>query len=189
VWLKINRPNQLKISPLAVVPQANRRGRMILDLHFPVLRQANEHGRKHKRKRTIQDVLQRSVNETTVSLAPIPPIKELGNVLKRLLRFMQEVPPEEHIQFSKVDLADVYWCMIVEQDSRYNFAYTLPILPGKPTKIIIPSSLQMGWSESPGYFCAATESVWDIAQKWIEDGYHLPNHNLEAFTTPTSAAR
>jgi hypothetical protein len=46
-WLRDNLPAQLKISPLAVVPQANRRGRMILDLSFPVLRQAiNKHGRK-----------------------------------------------------------------------------------------------------------------------------------------------
>jgi len=30
------RPRQLKISPVAVVPQRNRRGRIILDLSFPV---------------------------------------------------------------------------------------------------------------------------------------------------------
>jgi hypothetical protein len=31
------------------------------------------------------DILQASVNDTTVKLAPEPPVKELGNVLKRLL--------------------------------------------------------------------------------------------------------
>jgi hypothetical protein len=30
------RPSNLKISPMAVVPQKNRRGRLILDLSFPV---------------------------------------------------------------------------------------------------------------------------------------------------------
>jgi hypothetical protein len=39
-WLKENLPAQLKISPLAVVPQANRRGQIILDLSFPVLRKS-----------------------------------------------------------------------------------------------------------------------------------------------------
>ena len=36
--LKGNLPANLKISPVAVVPQINRRGRIILDLSFPVFR-------------------------------------------------------------------------------------------------------------------------------------------------------
>jgi hypothetical protein len=40
------RPKNLKVSPLAVVPQRNRRGRMILDLSFAVRR-----GRSQGRKR------------------------------------------------------------------------------------------------------------------------------------------
>jgi hypothetical protein len=47
----------------------------------------------------------------------------------------------------------------------------------------------MGWTESPGYFCAATESVRDIAQKWIDGGEDLPTHGFEDYTTPTKAAR
>jgi CCR4-NOT transcriptional regulation complex NOT5 subunit len=85
-WLKDNLPAQLKISPLAVVPQANRRGRMILDLSFPVLRKDKQsRGRKRKRAREARDVLRASVNDSTIRLAPEAPVKELGNVLKRLL--------------------------------------------------------------------------------------------------------
>jgi hypothetical protein len=80
--LKENLPPKLKVSPLAVVPQANRRGRMILDLAFPVLRQGKGKGKKRKR---VQEVLQESVNDSTVRMAPEAPVKELGNVLKRLL--------------------------------------------------------------------------------------------------------
>jgi hypothetical protein len=80
--LKKNLPPKLKVSPLAVVPQANRRGRMILDLAFPVLRQGKGKGKKRKR---VQEVLQKSVNDSTVRMAPEAPVKELGNVLKRLL--------------------------------------------------------------------------------------------------------
>jgi hypothetical protein len=83
-WLKKNMPSQLKVSPLAVVPQQNRRGRMILDLAFPVLRQPKE-GKGRKRRRTPNDVLKESVNDSTVRMAPEGPVKELGNVLKRLL--------------------------------------------------------------------------------------------------------
>lgn len=80
--LKENLPPKLKVSPLAVVPQRNRRGRMILDLAFPVLRQEKTKGRKRKQE---QEILQPSVNDTTVRLAPTAPVKELGNVLQRLL--------------------------------------------------------------------------------------------------------
>jgi hypothetical protein len=188
-WLKENPPAKLKISPLAVVPQANRRGRMILDLSFPVLRQDRKRGRKKQRGREPRDILKDSVNDTTVRLAPDVPVKELGNVLKRLLRFMQEVPAEEHIQLSKIDLADGYWRMIVEETSRWNFAYVLPGPPGGPTRIVIPSALQMGLMESPGYFCAATESVRDIAQKWIDSNETLPNHAFEGFMSTEAPRR
>jgi hypothetical protein len=123
--LKAKMPPQLKVSPLAVVPQQNRRGRMILDLSFPVLRQAR--GKKRKRRaREEREVLKESVNDSTVRLAPEAPVKELGNVLSRLLRFMQEVPAKEEIHFAKIDLAGGYWQMIVEKSSRWNFAYVLP---------------------------------------------------------------
>jgi hypothetical protein len=187
-WLKDNLPAKLKISPSAVVPQANRRGHMILDLSFPVLRQNRQRGRKQQRGCEAHDILKESVNDTTVHLAPDAPVKELGNVLKRLLRFMQEMPTEEHIQLSKIDLADGYWRMIVEETSPWNFAYVLPGPPGELVKIVIPSALQMGWMGSPGYFCSATESVRHIAQKWIDSSTTLPNHSFEKFMSTESPA-
>jgi hypothetical protein len=65
-------------------------------------------------------------------MAPEEPVKELGNMLSCLLRFMQEVPAEEHIMFSKIDLANGYWRMIVEKESSWNFACVLPGRPGSP---------------------------------------------------------
>jgi hypothetical protein len=115
---------------------------MILDLSFPVLQQAT--GKEKKRKRGEREVLHDSADDTTVRMAPEKPVKELGNVLSPLLRFMQEVPAEEHILFSKIDLADGYWRMVVEKDSRWNFAYVLPGRPGSPLRLLIPSALQMG---------------------------------------------
>jgi hypothetical protein len=95
---------------------------------------------------------------------------------------MQEVPPEEHILFSKIDLADGYWQMIVEKKSRWNFAYVLPAgRPGRPLRLVIPKALQMGWNESPAYFCAATETTRDIAQTWIDE--EKPVHVMEPVGT------
>lgn len=145
-------PPQLKVSPLAVVPQLNRWGWMILDLSFPVLRQSKGKGSKQK-KREDRKILKESVNDSTARLPAGAPVrKELGNVLSRLLRFMYEVPPEEEIHFAKIDLADGYWHMIVEEESRWSFAYVLPGPVDAPIRLVIPSALQMGWNKSPAYF-------------------------------------
>eukprot|EP00978_Attheya_sp_CCMP212_P032716 scaffold128989_cov79-Attheya_sp.AAC.1 len=101
--IKNNPPSRLKISPLAVVPQVNRRGRVILDLSFPVHRA----GAKGSRK--LGPIIQESVNDTTVPLAPLAPVNELGKVLLRLLHFMRQVPDGESINFSKIDFSDGFW--------------------------------------------------------------------------------
>ncbi len=43
-----------------------------------------------------------------------------------------------------------------------------PQAPGEPTRLIVPTSLQMGWVESPPYFCAASETARDVAVEYIE---------------------
>jgi hypothetical protein len=65
-------------------------------------------------------------------------------MLPRLLDFMSSPPAEEHIYFSKMDLADGYWWMVVEEEQRWNFAYIMPTPPGEPIKLVIPRTLQMG---------------------------------------------
>jgi hypothetical protein len=62
------RPSNLKISPLAVVPQKDRRGRLILDLSFPVY---PERTRANSRLQP----LQQGVNDTTTRLAPDAPVR------------------------------------------------------------------------------------------------------------------
>eukprot|EP00986_Skeletonema_menzelii_P015471 scaffold11865_cov248-Skeletonema_menzelii.AAC.1 len=42
-----------------------------------------------------------------------------------------------------------------------------PAGPGEPSRILIPTSLQMGWVESPGYFCAASETARDVADTYV----------------------
>jgi hypothetical protein len=128
--------------------------------------------------------MQKWVNDSMVRLAPEAPVKELGNVLPRLLDLMVTIRVEEHIQFAKMDLADGYWCMLVAPESRWNFASVMPMAPGIPTHLVIPSALQMGWNKSPAYFCATTETVHDVAQTWIDAGTRQPWHPMESFTTP-----
>ena len=139
--LKKSTPLHLKLSPVAVMPQRNRRGRIILDLSFPVLRASK--GRGRKRGRAPEEVLQESVNATTESLSPEEAVRNLGKVLPRLLCFLQESPQETPVLLSKLDLADGFWPMKVPEEHIYNLAYVFPDLPGEPTCIVIPSALQM----------------------------------------------
>lgn len=174
--VKANMPANLKISPLAVIPQTNRRGRLILDLSFGVRRSSG--GNKG-------EIIQASVNDTTTKLSPPEPIKELGQVFPRILKFMATTPTDDTVMFSKIDLSDGFWRMIVDSKDSWNFAYVLPDPPGSPIRLVIPHALQMGWAESPGYFCAATETGRDLMQALIDAETKLPPHPLESYMTPT----
>jgi hypothetical protein len=52
---------------------------------------------------------------------------------------MATVPAEEHIHFSKLDLADGYWRMRVTREERWNFAYVMPAKPGEELIVVVPS--------------------------------------------------
>jgi hypothetical protein len=73
LWEDLNRlhPSNLKILPVAVVPQVGRQGQIILDLSFPVYQDVNG----------VVTAIQASVNDTTVLTAPSLPVKEIGKVL------------------------------------------------------------------------------------------------------------
>jgi hypothetical protein len=60
------------------------------------------------------------------------------------------------------------WRMVVEPEARWNVAYVMPSARGEPVRLVIPRAVQMGWNESPAYFCATTETARDVAQSWID---------------------
>ncbi len=69
--------------------------------------------------------------------------------------------------------------MACEAGEEYNFAYVLPQKKGKPITLVVPTSLQMGWVESPPYFCAASETVRDVATEYCETSVgSLPQHKF-----------
>ena len=47
----------------------------------------------------------------------------------------------------------------------------------------------MGWTESPGYFCAATETGRNILQALMDAKVQLPPHQFNSFITPATPAR
>jgi hypothetical protein len=173
--IKDNLQPTFKISPVAVIPQAGRRGRIILDLSFAV-RLDQKLGQRRPGV-----VLQEAVNDTTVPLAPKKPVREIGKVLPWLLEFMAVAPAGQKILLSKVDLSDVFWQIIVEEAARWFFCYVMPCPPGSPICIVIPSASQMGWMESPQYFCTATETGRDFIQWLADQKIDCSPHPLEKY--------
>ena len=192
-------PKHLKISRLAVIPQANRRGRLVLNLSAPVVMGGTEGSRKNRtRKRQHQSEpksndakrrrIQPSVNETTVEAPDQASVKALGTALRAILMFMFEVDPDWVIDWNKIDLSDGFWRMIVEAGMEYNFVYQLPPRPGDTeTYYVIPSSLQMGWKNSPAYFCTATEAGRELLKRLlaftVDSGIDVP-HRHEQHCVP-----
>jgi hypothetical protein len=97
---------------------------------------------------------------------------------------MATTPDGKTVMFSKIDLSDRFWRMIVKKEDCWNFAYFLPDPPGSPIRLVIPHALQMGWAESPGCFCAATETGRDLMQALIDAKVDMLEHSLEDFMLP-----
>ena len=59
----------------------------------------------------------------------------------------------------------------------------LPQKEGKPVHLVIPALLQMGWIESPGYFCAASETGRDVTESYAQSAIgSLPAHKFLMYT-------
>ena len=147
---KHNTPANLKCSPIAAIPHKSRQFRMILDLSFEL---------------KVNQSRLKSVNDSSnKALAPHEAIYELGNVIPRIICMATAPDTGVPILFSKIDLKYGYWHMVVNSHESWNFAYVLPpVNPDNPPELVRSDALQMGWSESPAFFCAATETTRDIA--------------------------
>jgi hypothetical protein len=109
---------------------------------------------------------------------------ELGNVLPQIIYAMGTAPLSKGpLLFSKLDIKDGYWCMVVPEDDEWNLAYVLCKLdPNEEMILVIPSSLQMGWTDSPAFFCAASETAHDVEEALAAKPQgSLKPHFLEPF--------
>ena len=78
--------------------------------------------------------------------------------------------------------------MDAEEGTEWSFAYVLLQSPGKPIYLVVPTSLQMGWVESPLFFCAASETAWDVARDYCETKIEtLPPHKFTNYVTRNQA--
>lgn len=155
-WMDIrdNPPVQLKISPISMIPHKSRKYRTILDLSFSL--RLKDGGRIP------------SVNEASIKSAPKGSIDQIGHSLSRIIHAMADASEDAKVFMAKWDVKDGFWRMDCQEGEEWNFAYVLPEHGRASTKLVVPRSLQMGWIESPPYFCAASETARDVAEAYIE---------------------
>ena len=152
--IKHNPPPQLKISPIAMIPHKSRKYRAILDLSFSL--------------RLEDGTSVPSVNEASVKTAPRGAIDQMGHTLQRIIHAFAQADPDAKIFMAKWDIKDGFWRLDCAEEEDWNFCYVLPQPPGEPIKLVVPKALQMGWIESPPYFCAASETGRDVATQYAE---------------------
>ena len=163
--IKDNLPPQLKILPIAAIPHKSEAFWLILDLFFCL--QLKNRGFLYL------------VNNATVKMAPKGALDQLGHALSCIVHAFAKANDEDKIFMAKWDIKDGFWRMDCEAGEEFNFAYILPQEEGKSTTRVVPKSLQMGWVESPLYFCVATKTARDIASNYCDNPTgSLPCHNL-----------
>lgn len=147
----------MRISPMGVVPQRNRRPRVIVDYSFF------------------------EVNDDTNKLAPQDSM-QFGKALERILRSIVNADPKfGPVHLIKVDIADGFYRIWLNATDIPKLAVSIPNLgPTDETLVALPLSLPMGWQQSPAYFCAATETVADMANQRLHQWHKTPPHRLEA---------
>ena len=147
--IKDGPPAEFKVSPIVMIPHRSHLFQSILDLSF-ALRLKNG------------DILP-PVNASSVKTAPQGTIDQLGHSLMRMIHAFAQADKEVKICMAKWDMKDGFWQLDCALGEEWNFTYVLPQAEGEPIKLVIPTSLQMGWIESPPYFCAASETARDVA--------------------------
>ena len=166
--IKNQLPKSLKISPVAMIPHKSRQYRCILDLSFDI---------------NYKNIKTTNVNATTNKLAPQKSMANLGSVLERFIHVLaNNADSQLPFVFCKIDIKDGFWRMVVSTINSWNFCYTIPPAKNTPIEdieIVVPESLQMGWTDSPPYFSAATETARDIIGWLSTSPTPLPPHPLE----------
>ena len=125
----------LRLSPPGVVPQRNRRARLISDLSFY------------------------SVNDDTLQLAP-PESMQFGRALQRVIHSIVFANPAYGpVYLIKVDLSDGFYRVWLNLRDIPKLALVLPPLTDSTEPLVaLPLALPMGWVESPPWFSVVTET-------------------------------
>ena len=95
-------------------------------------------------------------------------VKALGTAMGSILFYMFDTCSSWEIDWHKIDLSDGFWRMIIEEGKEYNFVFQLPMRPGDMERhYVVPASLQMGWKNSPAFFCTGMETTRELIKRLL----------------------
>jgi hypothetical protein len=145
----------LRLSPLGVVPQHERRPRIICDYTYY------------------------GVNQDTYPDAP-PEAMQFGRTLQRLLLKLASANPiYGPVYMAKYDMSDGFYRLQISLDSILPLAVMLPSMDQEDPLIALPLVVPMGWTEAPPSFSTTTETATDLANWELDSGTDLLPHRLE----------
>ena len=154
----------IRLSPLGVVPQRDRRPRTICDYSFS------------------------QVNEETAAVAPFDSM-QFGRALSRVLHTIAHANPRYGpVWLSKIDVSDAFYRIPVKPEDVLKLGVVFPSSPEEEQLVCFPPTLPMGWVHSPPYFTAASETIADLSNNMdAKTRAALPPHRLEeiADTAPS----
>ena len=135
----------IRLSALSLVPQQNKRDRMIPDYSFF------------------------GVNEDTVPIAP-PQAMQFSQTLKWLLQRIHRANDViGSVYMSKIDLSGGFYRLWLRPENTLKLAVLFPSHQSEVPLVGIPLTNPMGWCLLPLNFSACTETVADLATASLEN--------------------
>jgi hypothetical protein len=177
-------PPNLKILPVALVPQARRRGGIILDLSFSVYQEVDG----------VVTITQKSVNETTVLTAPAIPVKEILVIDSRdcyNFAYVLPQPAGEPLRLVIPAAVRMGWikspglfCAVTEsaRDLTQHFVDSTVPLPPDPVDTSYESLMSLAGHAltlSPSYYRSTlmTSATGDTVVRWNPPPHHSESSN------------
>jgi hypothetical protein len=112
---------------------------------------------------------------------------QFGRALERIItQVVHSDPRFGPVKFIKIDLSDGFYQIFVNATDIPKLGVAFPTLSGEEPLVAFPLALPMGWTESPPYFCAFTETIADVANERILKWRRPPRHPLERAANTTS---
>jgi hypothetical protein len=153
----ISHHQDLRLYPLGVVPQHDRRPRIICDYTYS------------------------GVNDATQHTGPQEAMR-FGQTLRRIIAQIVGANPKfGPVHLSKYDLADGYYRIPLNPTHAMQLACLLPTVSGEEPLVAIPLVLPMGWTESAPYFCATSPGT---SAALLSRSSHSPYGYTTKSTTP-----
>ena len=114
---------------------------------------------------------------------------QFGKALDRTIQKVADANPQYGtVNLSKYDLADAFMRVGLSPSMIHHLAVAVPMTsPNNGPLIAVPMVLPTGWIESPPTFCKVTETIADLTNAKIAQGYTpalYHRHEAVAYTMP-----